>query len=104
LAYARSLDVLRTKCYAFCGDEASNQFLPPVNFRHLRFKAPRIARTILQAAHYQAVPTGTLVGLIGSSGLLEISVNGGSAAQDLGLRVRDGVSVGWSRMEKPIIS
>jgi S-adenosylmethionine hydrolase len=76
---------LRTKCCAFCGDEASGQLLLP-------------------AAHYQAVPAGSLVALIGSSGLLEISVNGSSAAAWFKLRMGNGFSVGWGRPEKPIIS
>jgi S-adenosyl-L-methionine hydrolase (adenosine-forming) len=35
---------------------------------------------------YQAVPAGSPVALIGSSGFLEIAVNGGSAEKSLGLR------------------
>lgn len=36
---------------------------------------------------YQAVPAGSPVALIGSSGFLEIAVNGGSAEKSLGLKV-----------------
>jgi hypothetical protein len=39
-------------------------------------------------AFYQAVPAKTPVALIGSSGFLEIAVNGGSAARDMGIKVR----------------
>jgi S-adenosylmethionine hydrolase len=42
------------------------------------------------APHYQAAP---IIALVGSTGLLEISVRDGSAAKDLGLRVGDEVSV-----------
>jgi S-adenosylmethionine hydrolase len=45
------------------------------------------------AAFYQAVPTGRPVAVPGSSGLLEIAVSGGSAANDLGLRVGSAVQV-----------
>jgi S-adenosyl-L-methionine hydrolase (adenosine-forming) len=38
-------------------------------------------------AFYQAVAPNTLVALVGSSGFLEIAVNGGSAAKVLGLRI-----------------
>lgn len=38
-------------------------------------------------AFYQAVATGSSVALVGSSGLLEITVNGGSAAKGLGLEI-----------------
>jgi S-adenosylmethionine hydrolase len=41
------------------------------------------------ATHYQAVPRGQLLALIGSSGLLEIAINGGSAAGRLKLRLGD---------------
>lgn len=45
------------------------------------------------AAFYQAVPAGRPVAVIGSSGLLEIAINGGSAAQRLKLNIGDAVSV-----------
>jgi S-adenosyl-L-methionine hydrolase (adenosine-forming) len=38
-------------------------------------------------AFYQAVPSKTPVALVGSSGFLEISMNGGSAAEALGVKV-----------------
>ncbi len=38
------------------------------------------------AEFYQAVPTGKPVAVLGSSGFLEIAVNGGSAAERLGLK------------------
>lgn len=40
--------------------------------------------TLNLATHYAAVKKGTLVALVGSSGTLEISINGGNAAQKLG--------------------
>lgn len=42
---------------------------------------------------YQAVPISKAVGVIGSSGFLEIAVNGGSAAQKFGLKIGDAVEV-----------
>jgi S-adenosylmethionine hydrolase len=42
---------------------------------------------------YSDVSPGTALALIGSSGLLEVAVRDGSAAQQLGLRVGDIVSV-----------
>jgi S-adenosylmethionine hydrolase len=42
---------------------------------------------------YQAVPSGKPVGVIGSSGFLEIAINGGSAAQKFGLKIGDAVEV-----------
>lgn len=36
-------------------------------------------------AHYQAVPSGALLSLVGSTGLLEVSVRDGSAAEVLGV-------------------
>jgi S-adenosylmethionine hydrolase len=50
-------------------------------------------RRLRISAFYQAVPPGRPVGVIGSSGFLEIAVNGGSAAKVLGLRVRMAVEV-----------
>jgi S-adenosyl-L-methionine hydrolase (adenosine-forming) len=44
-------------------------------------------------AFYQSVPSGRPVAVLGSSGFLEIAVNGGSAAQQLGLRVGQAVTV-----------
>ena len=42
---------------------------------------------------YQEVAPGQPLGIIGSSGFLEIAVNNGNAAQELGLRVGDRVEV-----------
>lgn len=41
------------------------------------------------AAFYQAVPRGEPVAVLGSSGFLEIAINGGNAAQRLRLRIGD---------------
>ena len=43
--------------------------------------------------HYEAVPAGATAAIIGSSGFLEISINGDSAAAQFGVRVGDPVSV-----------
>ncbi len=45
------------------------------------------------AAFYQSVPPGRPVAVVGSSGFLEIAINGGNAAQQLGLRVGQAVTV-----------
>jgi S-adenosyl-L-methionine hydrolase (adenosine-forming) len=45
------------------------------------------------ATHYQAVPKGQAVAVPGSSGYLEIAVNGGDASAILGLGVGDRVAV-----------
>ncbi|MGA3267483.1 MAG: SAM-dependent chlorinase/fluorinase [Verrucomicrobiota bacterium] len=46
-------------------------------------------------AFYQSVPAGQAVAVPGSSGFLEIAVNGGSAARRFGLRIDDRISVRW---------
>lgn len=43
--------------------------------------------------HYQAVPTGKAVAVAGSSGMLEIAVNGGHAARQLRLKIGTKISV-----------
>jgi S-adenosylmethionine hydrolase len=45
------------------------------------------------ADHYQAVPRGKPVAVVGSSGLLEIAINGGSAQKRLGLVIGTRVKV-----------
>jgi S-adenosylmethionine hydrolase len=45
------------------------------------------------ATHYQAVPPGRAVAVQGSSGNLEIAVNGGNASVILGLRLGDRVDI-----------
>ena len=52
----------------------------------------------LLKSFYQAVPSGKPVAVIGSSRLLEIAVNGGSAAMQFSLKVGDAVTV---RFESP---
>jgi S-adenosylmethionine hydrolase len=49
-------------------------------------------RRIAVEAHYQAVPAGEPVVVRGSSGFLEIAVNGGPAAEVLGLQVGDALT------------
>jgi S-adenosyl-L-methionine hydrolase (adenosine-forming) len=44
-------------------------------------------------AFYQATPPNTPVALVGSSGFLEIAVNGGSAAMVLGMKIRTRVVI-----------
>lgn len=44
---------------------------------------------------YAAVPVGSTVAVAGSSGLIEVAINGGDAARTLGLRVGSPVSVAW---------
>lgn len=52
------------------------------------------------AGSYQAVPAGRPVALVGSGGFLEIAVDGGAAAQKLGLRRGDVVTVRRSARQK----
>jgi S-adenosylmethionine hydrolase len=42
---------------------------------------------------YSSIETGQLLALIGSSGLLEVSVNGGDAGERLGVKVGDAVVI-----------
>ena len=44
-------------------------------------------------AFYDAVPVNSPVAVMGSSGFLEIAVNGGSTAQEYGLQIGDAVLV-----------
>jgi len=46
-------------------------------------------------AFYQSVRAGQAVAVPGSSGLLEIAVNGGSAAKHFGLKIGDRINVRW---------
>ncbi|SPE50039.1 conserved hypothetical protein [Verrucomicrobia bacterium] len=65
----------------------------------MRIRAGR-ASAISMATHYAAVPKGRPAALIGSSGLLEIAVNGDSAARKLKLTVGDPIQVRLSRPNK----
>ena len=56
------------------------------------FKGRR--RMCALTTHYQAVPAGQAVAVPGSSGYLEIAVNGGDARAMLGLRIGDRITVG----------
>ena len=47
-------------------------------------------------AFYQSVPAGRAVAVAGSSGFLEIAVNGGSAAKRFRLKIGDRINVRWS--------
>lgn len=51
--------------------------------------------SIPMAPYYQAVPTGHPLAIAGSCGLLEISVHGGSAADQMGLRPGSRVVLRW---------
>jgi len=64
-------------------------FQEPSRF-HLRLRGRRLCAV---EEFYGAVPPGQPVGVIGSSGLLEIAVNGGSAAQQLGLKKGDRITL-----------
>ncbi len=50
---------------------------------------------VRQYASYGEAQPGELLGLIGSHGWVEIAVNGGSAAERLGLSIGDGVMLYW---------
>lgn len=51
--------------------------------------------SIPMAPYYQAVPTGHPLAIAGSCGLMEISVNGGSAAKQMCLRPGSAVALRW---------
>jgi S-adenosylmethionine hydrolase len=61
----------------------------PLEVRLGNVVVPRLVRTYADAA------AGDLVALVGSGGLLEIAVVGGSAARRLGLAVGAPLTVGW---------
>ena len=56
----------------------------------------KVGKTVVLnfATHYADVKRGTVMALVGSSGTLEISVNGGNAAQKLGARIGTQVVLG----------
>ncbi len=60
------------------------------NFTACEVMGRRKARSVLRG-FYGAVPLGQPVAVKGSSGFLEIALNGGSAAGELGLKVGDAV-------------
>lgn len=51
------------------------------------------------APFYQAVPFGRAVGVPGSTGYLEVAINGGNAAKRFGLKPGEAVTVRWERSE-----
>jgi S-adenosylmethionine hydrolase len=53
------------------------------------------------AEFYQAVPRGRPVAVQGSSGFLEVAVNGGNAAKRLGIRIGAAVCVSPARTQSP---
>jgi hypothetical protein len=61
---------------------------PPKSIRLRRRKIGKLRRT------YWDVAPGKPIALIGSSGLLEIAVRDGSAAEDLSIHVGDPVQLG----------
>ncbi|HVZ79322.1 MAG TPA: SAM-dependent chlorinase/fluorinase [bacterium] len=56
----------------------------------------KIGKTVVLhvATHYSQIKKGTVAVLVGSSGNLEVSVNGGSAAQKLGAKIGSPVTLG----------
>jgi hypothetical protein len=68
------------------------EFLRGMDGPAVKVKAGR-ASVLGLADHYQAVPEGKPSAVIGSSGLMEIAVNGGSAAVKLKLKVGDPIHV-----------
>jgi len=73
----------------------------PAKGKLIKVKAGR-ANAIGLATHYHAVPKGKPAALIGSSGLLEIAINGDSAARKLRLTAGDLVQVLLSRPKKTL--
>jgi S-adenosylmethionine hydrolase len=66
--------------------------------RRSREVSAKRRRLCAVASCYSAVPVGQPVAVLGSTGLLEIAINGGNAAQRLGLRIGDVVAIGMTKI------
>jgi S-adenosylmethionine hydrolase len=89
---------------ALCGEVLHvDQFgnaITNLDARHLPTSTERTLRVFAGdreigevCSYYQQVPQGQSLGIVGSTGLLEIAINGGDAAQTLGLKIGDPVQV-----------
>ena len=82
--------VIHVDAFGNATTDLSHELLGERRLRAVRVKGRDLGRL---RRTYWDVPPGKPLALIGSSGLLEIAVRDGSAAQDLGLRVGDEVDI-----------
>ena len=87
---AGSARIIHVDCFGNATTDLSHELLGDRRLKAVRVKGRDLGRL---RRTYWDVPPGKPLALIGSSGLLEIAVRDGSAAQDLGLRVGDQVNV-----------
>jgi S-adenosyl-L-methionine hydrolase (adenosine-forming) len=87
---AGSARVIHVDAFGNATTDLSHELLGERRLKAVRIKGRDLGRL---RRTYWDVPPGKPLALIGSSGLLEIAVRDGSAAQDLGLRVGDQVNV-----------
>jgi S-adenosylmethionine hydrolase len=71
----------------------SDADLAQFDFRVLKIHLRKCKKTIPLHEFYQAVPPGQALGLIGSTGFLEIAINGGNAARAMGLKIGEPIAV-----------
>jgi S-adenosylmethionine hydrolase len=82
--------VIHLDAFGNATTDLSHELLGERKLKAVRVKGRDLGR--LRRTYWDVAP-GKPLALIGSSGLLEIAVRDGSAAQDLGLKVGDEVSV-----------
>jgi S-adenosylmethionine hydrolase len=82
--------VIHVDVFGNATTDLSHELLGERRIRAVRVKGRDLGR--LRRTYWDVAP-GKPLALIGSSGLLEVAVRDGSAAQDLGVRVGDQVSV-----------
>jgi len=82
--------IIHVDAFGNATTDLSHELLGERRIKAVRIKGRDLGRL---KRTYWDVPPGKPLALIGSSGLLEIAVRDGSAAQDLGLRVGDEVNV-----------
>ena len=87
---AGSARVIHVDVFGNATTDLSHELLGDHRLKSVRVKGRDLGR--LRRTYWDVAP-GKPLALIGSSGLLEIAVRDGSAAQDLGLRVGDEVEV-----------
>jgi S-adenosylmethionine hydrolase len=82
--------VIHVDVFGNATTDLSQELLGDGRVRAVRVKGRDLGR--LRRTYWDVAP-GKPLALIGSSGLLEVAVRDGSAAQELGVRVGDEVSV-----------
>jgi S-adenosylmethionine hydrolase len=87
---AGSARIIHVDVFGNATTDLSHELLGERRLKAVRIKGRDLGR--LRRTYWDVAP-GKPLALIGSSGLLEIAVRDGSAAQDLGLKVGDEVEV-----------